>query len=195
MPGANPRIVQLREAPTVVPCIGTAHVPWLTSVADPQDMGDCAKRTAYDAAEPAPSETSVNATVSDVSVTSRNARSVTVPGFVTTGLVTVRPAVPCAPSLVAVIVAFPAATPLTSPLADTVAAAVLLDAHVTERPDRSAPLLSFGVAVSCCVAPTAMLAVAGVTVTDLTGVGFAAVVPLATLDRFPKVASTFNVPR
>src|SRR5207245_8414575 len=47
--------------------------------------------------------------------------------------VTVTVAVPLCPSLVAVIVAGPAATPLTSPLPLTVATAVLLLAHVTTR--------------------------------------------------------------
>src|SRR2546425_13288072 len=60
-------------------------------------------------------------------------------------------ALPLLPSLVAVIVADPAATPVTTPLALTVAIAPLLVAHVTARPLRGFPLASLGVAVSCTV--------------------------------------------
>src|SRR3989442_3351673 len=84
-------------------------------------------------------------------------------------LVTVTAAVPLFPSLVAVIVAEPAATPVTNPLPLTVAAAGLLDAQVTTRPVSAAPLASFGVAVSCTVCPLCRFAVAGLTVTDATG--------------------------
>src|SRR5207247_1159253 len=82
---------------------------------------------------------------------------------------TVIAALPLCPSLVAVIVADPAATPVTSPVPLTVATAVLPLAHVTTRPVSVAPLASLGVAVSCPVCPTGMLAVAGATVTDATG--------------------------
>src|SRR6266571_5325082 len=67
--------------------------------------------------------------------------------------VTVIAAVPLLPSLVAVIVAGPAALPVTTPLALTVATAVLLLAQVTVRPLSGFPLASFGVAVSCTVWP------------------------------------------
>ena len=63
-------------------------------------------------------------------------------------LVTVRADVPLCPSLVAVIVAEPAATPVTRPLADTVATAALLVSHVTARPVRAVPFASVGVAVN-----------------------------------------------
>ena len=63
-------------------------------------------------------------------------------------LVTVRADVPLCPSLVAAIVAEPAATPVTRPLTDTVATAALLVAHVTARPVRAVPLESSGVAVN-----------------------------------------------
>src|SRR5437016_1852708 len=63
-------------------------------------------------------------------------------------LVTVMAEVPLCPSLVAVIVAEPAATPVTNPLADTVAMAAFLVAHVTARPIRAVPFASFGVAVN-----------------------------------------------
>src|SRR5205809_476727 len=82
--------------------------------------------------------------------------------------VTVIAAAPLCPSLVAVIVAEPAAPPVTSPLALTVATAVLLLAHVTVRPANRLPFASFGVAVSCTVWPTCTDAEAGLTVTDAT---------------------------
>src|SRR5216117_3904128 len=78
-------------------------------------------------------------------------------------------AVPLLPSLVAVIVAEPATFALTSPVPVTVATAVLLLAHVTERPVRMVPLASRRVALSCTVWPTGTLADAGLTVTDATG--------------------------
>src|SRR3989441_3339911 len=82
---------------------------------------------------------------------------------------TVIAAEPDWPSLVAVIVAVPATTPPTSPLPFTVATDALLVAHVTTRPPSGVPLASFGVAVSCPVAPTGTLAVAGLSATDATG--------------------------
>jgi len=74
-------------------------------------------------------------------------------------------------SLVAVIVVAPAPAAVTRPFASTVAAAVLLDAHVTSRPASTPPFASFVTAVNCCVAvtPRTRLAEAGVTVTVLTG--------------------------
>jgi len=63
--------------------------------------------------------------------------------------VTLTAAVPLFPSLVAVIVADPAVTPVTSPLPFTVATGVLLLTHVTTRPESGLPFASLGVAVSC----------------------------------------------
>src|SRR5207249_985240 len=83
--------------------------------------------------------------------------------------VTVTAAVPLTVSEVAVIVAVPAVTPLTSPLPVTVAAAVLLDAHVTVRPVSVLPFASLRVAVSCTVWPAGSDAEAGVTATAATG--------------------------
>src|SRR5947208_1656453 len=77
--------------------------------------------------------------------------------------------VPLCPSLVAVIVAEPAATPVTNPLAETVAAAALLVAQVTTRPLRAVPFASFGVAVNWVVVPTVTVAAAGLNVTEATG--------------------------
>src|SRR5439155_924875 len=84
-------------------------------------------------------------------------------------IATVTLAVPLFPSLVAVIVADPAATPVTSPAADTVAIAVFELVHATPRPVSTFPAASFGVALSCVVAPTKTFAVAGLTVTEATG--------------------------
>src|SRR2546428_194076 len=83
--------------------------------------------------------------------------------------VTVTVAVPFCPSLVAVMVAAPAALPVTSPLALTVAMAPLLVAHVTTRPVSTLPAASLGVAVNCTACPTVRLAAAGLTATDATG--------------------------
>src|SRR2546429_756036 len=85
------------------------------------------------------------------------------------GVVTVTLDAPLLPSDVAVIVAEPAVTPLTSPVPFTVATAVLLLDQVTTRPDNGLPFASFGVAVSCTVCPTCTLAREGVTVTEATG--------------------------
>jgi len=84
---------------------------------------------------------------------------------------TVTADVPDFPSLVAVIVTEPTATPVTTPVADTVASAVLLDAHVTVRPVSTAPFASFTVAVKFVVWPTMTDVAAGETVTLPTGAG------------------------
>jgi hypothetical protein len=86
--------------------------------------------------------------------------------------VTVIEDVPVCVSLVAVIVTGPpAATAVTRPFASTVAAAVLLEVHVTTRPVSTLLAASRSVAVSCCVGaiPSARLAEDGVTVTVATG--------------------------
>src|SRR5438094_921479 len=85
------------------------------------------------------------------------------------GVVTVTPDVPLLPSDVAVMVAVPAATPVTSPLPFTRATAVLLLDQVTTRPLSGFPLASFGVAVSCTVEPCCTVAGDGLTVTEATG--------------------------
>src|SRR3989449_8429939 len=78
-------------------------------------------------------------------------------------------AVPLCPSDVAVIVAAPATTAVTRPLAFTVATAVLLLDQLMVRPESGLPFASFGVAVSGTVCPTGTLADAGATATDATG--------------------------
>ena len=111
---------------------------------------------------------------------------------------TVTVAVPLLPSLVAVIVAAPAATPVTSPAPLTVATLPLLDAQLTGRPLSTLPAESFAVAVNGSVCPTATLGAAGLTPTVATAAGVlpaAAVAPLATFDSAPNTAFTFRVPR
>ncbi len=66
---------------------------------------------------------------------------------------------------------------------------------MTIRPVSVLPLASLRSAVNCCVPATAMLALAGLSVTDATGAVDVAVVPLATFDRLPSTAFTPRVPR
>src|SRR6266487_3560759 len=108
--------------------------------------------------------------------------------------VTVIAAVPFWPSQLAMIVAVPAAPPVTSPFPLTEATAALLVAHVTIRPLNGLPFASFGVAVSCTVCPTATLAAAGLTRIDVTGASVTVTVavsagpplfPLATILTLP----------
>src|SRR2546428_11020283 len=87
------------------------------------------------------------------------------------GTVTVTAAVPFFPSAVAMIVAEPTATPVTNPVADTVATAGLLLAHVTARPVSTLPAESLVVAVSCAVLPTRSVPGDGATAIDATVVG------------------------
>jgi len=63
-------------------------------------------------------------------------------------LVTVAVDVPVFPSLVAVIVAVPAPTPVIVPVVDTVATAALLVVHVTTRSVTTAPATFFTVTES-----------------------------------------------
>src|SRR5437016_2688002 len=105
----------------------------------------------------------------------------------TTATVTV--ALPAFPSLVAVIVAEPAALLVTRPLGPTVATAVLLLPHVTVRPVSALPAESFGVAVSCTVCPTRMLAVAGETATEATDATGTSVTVTVALPAFPSLVA------
>jgi len=83
--------------------------------------------------------------------------------------VTVMVAEPLLPSLVAVIVAVPAATPVTRPLVFTEAIEELLLDQLTVRPVRMVPLASFSIAVAWSVPPITTLGDARLTVTDDTG--------------------------
>src|SRR5438094_232951 len=63
----------------------------------------------------------------------------------------------------------PAATPVTSPAEETVAAAGALDAQVMDRPESTLPAASFAVATSCALAPASTIAVVGLITTEATG--------------------------
>jgi len=78
-------------------------------------------------------------------------------------------ALPLCPSLVAVMVAEPAVTPVTSPLPLTVATDPLLLVQTIERPVSTFPDASLVVAASCTVWPASTLADAGLTATVATG--------------------------
>src|SRR6266850_395542 len=86
-------------------------------------------------------------------------------------LETVIAAVPVTPSQVAVMVAEPAATPVTNPLASTVATPVWSLDQVTTRPESGSPWASFSVAVRLVVPAVEMVAEVGLTTTEATGVG------------------------
>src|SRR3989440_7739768 len=103
------------------------------------------------------------------------------------GTATVIVALPLRPSLVAVIVAEPVVTPVTSPTALTVATAPALPLHVTVRPLSTLPLASFSTALSCSVCPAVTLPVGGLTVTAATGAMDATVVAVTTLESAPNV--------
>src|SRR6266568_684837 len=100
-----------------------------------------------------------------------------------TGTMTVIAALPLLPSLVAVMVAVPAASAVTSPLPFTVATPGASLDQVIVRPESGLPLASSGVAVSCWVPPTTIVAAVGLTVSDATGIVtvMAAVAPLPSL--------------
>src|SRR5439155_1472914 len=89
----------------------------------------------------------------------------------------------------AVMVAEPAALLVTRPLGLTVATAVLLLPHVTVRPVSALPAESFGVAVSCTVCPTRMLAVAGETATEATEATGTSVTVTVALPAFPSLVA------
>jgi hypothetical protein len=80
-------------------------------------------------------------------------------------------AVPCFPSLVAVIVTVPTAIAVTIPACVTVAFVLSVLLHATVRPVSGAPVKSSVAAVNCCARPTITAAVTGVTVTVATGGG------------------------
>jgi len=104
---------------------------------------------------------------------------------------------PLCPSLVAVIVAAPAISPVASPVPDTVATGSALELQVTTRPLSKFPLASFRVAVNCWVPPTVTLTLAGLTATDATGAGDGGAIVTAALPLIVplgSVAVTCDVP-
>jgi hypothetical protein len=104
--------------------------------------------------------------------------------------VTVIVAVPVLPSLVAVIVALPGATPVTSPLDDTVAMAGALDVKEIGRPVSAFPWSSVTCAPSCTVCPTVTLACPGEMMTALTGFGLTV---MAAVPVFPSLVAVIVV--
>lgn len=95
----------------------------------------------------------------------------------------------------AVIVADPAATPVASPPLVIVAAAVLLELHVTLLKALVDPSLYVPVAENCCVLPAAIDTDAGVMVIDcklgaLTEIAADPVIPLATAETVALPADT-----
>src|SRR6266581_2053378 len=96
-----------------------------------------------------------------------------------TGTMTVIAALPLLPSLAAVMLAVPAASAVTSPLPFTVATPGASVDQVVVRPESGFPLASSSVAVSCCVAPAYIDAVAGLTLTEATGTGFTVIAAAA----------------
>src|SRR5512146_296229 len=75
----------------------------------------------------------------------------------------------------------PIATPVTRPVDETVAMALLLDVHVTVRSVTTRPFASLTVAVSWTVCPTITLAGDGLTVTLPTGTRFTVIVAVPLL--------------
>src|SRR5687768_14585111 len=87
------------------------------------------------------------------------------------GAVTVATMLVDLPSLLAVIVAVPAATPWISPAAVTVAMEGADVPQVTVRSESSTPLASRSVAVTCTVAPTCIVGAFGASTIVATGDG------------------------
>src|SRR5262245_12829972 len=88
------------------------------------------------------------------------------------GCTTWRSAVPLMPfGALALIVASPAATPVATPLALTVATAVAFDDQVNVTPAIGWLDASSALAVKVCVAPVAIVALAGATITLVTSGG------------------------
>jgi hypothetical protein len=114
------------------------------------------------------------------------------------GAVTVMAAVPVFVSLVAVIVALPVALAVTSPDAETVLMAGLLELQAITRPVNVLLLASRVTDESCTVAPIWRVDDAGDTETDATGAGGgvpeAVVVAETVFERLPYTAPRFIVP-
>jgi hypothetical protein len=91
---------------------------------------------------------------------------------VTPGALTVIVAFPVFPSLVAVMIAVPAETPVATPVFGSIEATPgLLEDHATVLPVSVFPASSLSVALNACVPPIPIVADEGATVTDATGAG------------------------
>jgi hypothetical protein len=93
------------------------------------------------------------------------------------------------PSEVATIVAVPAATPVTRPVALTVASVGSLLDHVTTRPVRVLPLASRSVAIACVDCPTVMAGEFKLIDTVATGASGGAATPIAALAFTPSTVA------
>jgi hypothetical protein len=109
----------------------------------------------------------------------------------TGGSVTVRTDDPLFPSLVAVIVAVPAATAVTVPVCETVATLAALVDHVTTRSVTTVPATFFTSTDSGAVWPTIIADVAGATTTDPTASGGTVIVAVPV---FPSLVAVIVVP-
>jgi hypothetical protein len=107
--------------------------------------------------------------------------------------VTVSAALPLLPSLVAVIVAEPAATPFTRPVDETVAIEAFEVVHVTTRSLSTLPLASRSVACSCVLCPTCTVATPGDTDTVATGAGGGGGGAVTVIDELPVFPSLVAV--
>ena len=123
----------------------------------------------------------------------------TCPGETITALagraVTLIVADPLLPSLVAVIVAVPAATAVTSPSDETEATVLLFEDQETARPVIVAPEASRNLADSRVVCPTTRLLVAGVTSTPATGTSATVIVATALFPSDEAVMMAAPAPR
>ena len=137
---------------------------------------------------PASFSVAVSCTVAFVKMLAVAGATVTVATGTGVAVVTVIVEAPLCPSLVAVIVAEPAATPVTSPLGLTVAAELLLD-HAMPRPVRMLPPASFKVAVSGSVCPTTTVPDTGLTLTVATGTGVAVVTVIVEVPLWPPLVA------
>src|SRR2546427_2645739 len=108
--------------------------------------------------------------------------------------VTVIEEVPLCPSLVAVIIADPAAIAVTSPLPLTDATDGFELDQLTARPVRTPAAESFVVAENWTACPTCALAEAGLTVTDATGTGVTVTTAVSELPPGRPVAVTLTLP-
>src|SRR5438477_12977031 len=88
----------------------------------------------------------------------------------------------------------PALTAVTRPFASTVATAGVAEIQLTVRPVSTFPAASLVTAESCCVAPTAMLAEVGVTVTIATGTGLTVIAGVVALGAASLVAVIVAAP-
>jgi hypothetical protein len=103
--------------------------------------------------------------------------------------VTVSVATPVLPSLVAVIIAGPSLTAVTTPLLDTVATALLLELQLNGRPVSRPPLASRVVAVACDVSTAVIVVGTRATVTEATETGTTVIVALPLL---PSLVATIS---